>query len=132
MFQIESVDHIALTVQDRQRSTAWYQQIFGMQRYYQHVWTGPGDPVVLCTGGACVALFQADSTESLRSRRLGQNHFALKVDRANFEKAQEELRQQCIEFRLEDHKICHSLYLSDPDGYVIEPTTYELPAEVGS
>lgn len=132
MFQIESVDHIALTVQNRERSTAWYQEVFDMERHYQDVWTGQRDPVVLCVGGVCVALFQADSAEPPHPRGQGQNHFALKVDRANFEKAQEELRQRGIEFKLENHKICHSLYLSDLDGYEIELTTYELPAEVVS
>ncbi|MBV9690178.1 MAG: VOC family protein [Ktedonobacteraceae bacterium] len=129
MFQIASFDHLALTVRDRERSTDWYQKVFGMERRYQDVWTGLKNPVVLCTGSVCVALFQAGSAEPLRPRGQGQNHFALKVDRANFEKAQEELRQHGIQFKFWDHQICHSLYLFDRDSYEIELTTYELPAQ---
>ena len=31
-----------------------------------------------------------------------------------------------IEFEFQDHKIVHSLYFYDPDGNLIELTTYEL------
>lgn len=53
-------------------------------------------------------------------------HFAFRLNRADFEQAQMELREQQIPFRFEDHIMAHSLYLSDPDGHRVELTTYEL------
>ncbi len=125
MFQIEHIDHVALTVQNMERSIAWYQAVLGMRRYFQDVWNGQKDPVVLCTGTACVALFLADAGEVIRPTE-GMRHFALRLDRANFEQAQTDLRQQGVKFTFSDHKICHSVYFLDPDGYKIELTTYDL------
>ncbi len=53
-------------------------------------------------------------------------HLAFRVDRGNFEKAQDELRRRGIEFRFEDHEISHSIYFFDPDGHELEITTYEI------
>ena len=53
-------------------------------------------------------------------------HFALRADRKNFERAQQELKQRGIAFHFEDHGIAHSIYFGDPDGHKLEITTYEL------
>ena len=52
-------------------------------------------------------------------------HVAFQVDRVNFIKAQETLRERGIEFAFQDHSISQSIYLRDPDGYELELTTYE-------
>lgn len=130
MFQITGLDHIALTMRDQERSLAWYQRILGMERRYQEVWRGRQDPVILCAGNMCLALFPAETAEPLPvpgHNVLAMRHFALRLDRVNFERAQVELGEQKIPFRFEDHTIAHSLYLSDPDGHRVELTTYELP-----
>ena len=53
-------------------------------------------------------------------------HLAFKVDRANFEQAQQELKARGIEFEFQDHMISHSIYFNDPDGHQIELTTYDV------
>ena len=53
-------------------------------------------------------------------------HFALRADRKNFERAQQELKQRGIAFHFEDHGIAHSIYFRDPDGHELEITTYEV------
>jgi catechol-2,3-dioxygenase len=53
-------------------------------------------------------------------------HFAFRADRANFEAAQETFRERGIAFEFADHGICHSVYVSDPDGHRVEITTYEV------
>jgi catechol 2,3-dioxygenase-like lactoylglutathione lyase family enzyme len=129
MFHIESVDHIALTVKDIERSATWYQSVLGMERRHQDIWNTLGDPAMLCAGTACVALFPPDTAAPLPSpdhNTLAMRHFALKVNRANFEQAQLEFRRQGIEFDFEDHNICRSIYVFDPDGHRVELTTYEL------
>lgn len=128
MFQIMSLDHIALTVSDQKRSLAWYQQVLGMERRHEEA-TGADDPAFACAGNACLALFPASTLDPQPvpdSHVLAMRHFAFRLDRANFERAQDELRKQHIPFRFEDHGFAHSLYLSDPDGHRIELTTYEL------
>ena len=129
MFQIQLLDHVALTVKDRQRSISWYQMVLGMERRYQDVWNGQRDPVVMCAGTACVALFLPDTAEPLPSpdhNTLAMRHFALRLDRANFEQAQAEFRRRGIEFEFEDHTISHSIYVYDLDGHRVELMTYEL------
>src|SRR6266487_523201 len=115
MFQIEDIDHVALIVQDRVRAVKWYQEVLGMERRYQEVWTGKRDPVVMATGNVQIALFLPGSSENIRPYDLNE-HFAVRVDRANFEQACRELEGRGIPFKVWDHKICLSLYLFDPDG----------------
>jgi catechol-2,3-dioxygenase len=125
MFQIESIDHVALIVQNVERAMKWYQDVLGMERRYQDVWTGKRDPVVMASGNVQVALFLPDGEGNIRAKDPYE-HFAVRVDHANFEQARQELTERGITFRLRDHKICLSLYFSDIDGNEIEVTTFEL------
>lgn len=125
MFQIEAIDHVALLVQDMEQAVQWYREVLGMQRRYQEVWTGKRDPVVMATGNVQVALFLPAQPEALRPHDLNE-HFAVRVDRANFEQARQELERRGIPFKVWDHKICLSLYFFDPDGNQIEVTTFEV------
>jgi catechol 2,3-dioxygenase-like lactoylglutathione lyase family enzyme len=127
MFQIEGIDHVAFTARDIERLTEWYQDVLGMERVYADVWVGRGDPVALCAGSACVALFRVREGEPPPTGARSVNeHFALRLSRTEFEKAQDELRGRGIEFRWWDHKVCYSIYFYDPEGNQIELTTYEV------
>jgi catechol 2,3-dioxygenase-like lactoylglutathione lyase family enzyme len=127
LFQIESIDHVALNVRDLKRAEAWYREVLGLERRFEAEW---GDvPTVLCAGSTCVALFPGSGRShggNARSQPRVLRHIAFRVDRENFGKAQEELRARGVEFTFEDHEISHSLYFSDPDGHIIELTTYEV------
>jgi catechol-2,3-dioxygenase len=128
MFQIAGLDHVALTVRDQHISLEWYQRVLGMERRYEEA-NGADDPVFVCAGNACLALFPAQTSDPLSvpsNTVVAMRHFAFRLDRANFERAQVKLSEQQIPFRFEDHTMAHSLYLSDPDGYRVELTTYEL------
>ncbi len=125
MFQIESIDHVALIVQNIERAVKWYEDILGMERRYQDVWTGKRDPVVMASGNIQVALFLPASEGTIRTKDPYE-HLAVRVDHANFEQARQELTERNISFKLRDHKICHSLYFSDLDRNEIEVTTFEL------
>ena len=57
-FGTQGLDHVALVVADMERSIAWYADVLAMERRFADVWDGQGDPVVLCNGDACVALFE--------------------------------------------------------------------------
>jgi len=127
MFNIEQIDHVALTVRDLERSIAWYQDILGLERRYQETWGNR--PVMLCAGTTCLALFSsAVATPSPPpdfNHTIGMRHLAFRVNRASFQQAQAEFRNRGLEFVFQDHRIAHSIYLHDPDGYEIELTTYE-------
>ena len=126
MFRVNRLDHVALTVRDVQKSVAWYRDVFGLERRHAETW---GDyPVMMCAGDTALALFEAKGpvSNALDSRGAAiMRHVAFQVDRVNFVKAQETLRERGIEFAFQDHSISQSIYLRDPDGYELELTTYE-------
>lgn len=97
------------------------------------VWTGTalrrclGDfPGVVGIGEMSVAFFPTNDPDVPLPAGLPIHHLAFRVDRVNFAAAQETLRQKAIEFEFQDHKIVHSIYFYDPDGHLIELTTYEV------
>jgi catechol 2,3-dioxygenase len=124
-FRSNGLDHVALVVADMQRSIAWYEDVLAMERRFADVWNGQGDPVVLCNGDACVALFEPVDGDAIAADGVNR-HFAIRLDRANFTSARAALAERAIEAELWDHTICHSLYIRDPDGHQIELTTYDV------
>ena len=124
MFKVQGVDHIGLAVKDVQKSVEWYQEMFGLERLYEDVWGN--FPGVLGIADTSVAFFPRDDPDVPLPTGLPIHHLAFRVDRVNFNAAQEMLQQKDIEFEFQDHKIVHSLYFYDPDGHLIELTTYEL------
>lgn len=124
MFKVQSLDHVGLAVRDVQKSIEWYQELLGLERLYEETWgTFPG---VIGIGDTSVAFFPTDHPRVALPVGLPIHHLAFRVDRANFNAAQETLRQKGIEFEIQDHRIVHSIYFYDPDGHLIELTTYEL------
>jgi catechol 2,3-dioxygenase-like lactoylglutathione lyase family enzyme len=127
MFQLEGIDHIAITVRDVERSVAWYCELLGLQRRHQDAWGSY--PAMVGVGNTLVALFPAGGTPESQppgTDATGLRHFAFRADRKNFAAAQDELRRRGISFHFEDHRISHSIYFSDPDGHQLEITTYEV------
>lgn len=125
-FQTSGLDHIALVVADMARSVAWYEDVLGMERRFADVWDGEGDPVVLCNGDACVALFEPVEGDAVAPDGVSR-HFAIRLDRASFDAVRAALAARAIDAELWDHTICHSLYIRDPDGHQVELTTYHVP-----
>ena len=125
--KIQNLDHIALTVRDTEASAVWYESVLGLERRFEEVWN---PPVTLCVGDTCLALFPASSASPAPAPdsrdTLTMRHFAFRLSRLDFEQAQTELQRRGIDFTFDDHTISHSIYLTDPDGYRIELTTYEL------
>ena len=124
MFELDELDHVAITVRDVESSATWYQDVLGLKRLHEESW---GDyPVFVCAGASGLALFPKDTTVEQLAKGQNMNHFAFRANRENFEKARKELPERGIEFEFQDHKIAHSIYFRDPDGYKVEITTYEL------
>jgi catechol 2,3-dioxygenase len=123
-FDTSGLDHVALVVADMQRSIGWYEDVLGMERRFEDVWNGQGDPVVLCNGDACVALFEPVEGDAVGADGANR-HFAIRLDRANFDALRAALAERGIDAELWDHAICHSLYIRDPDGHQVELATYD-------
>jgi catechol-2,3-dioxygenase len=125
---LESIDHVAISVRDLSASVEWYQQVLGLERRHADAWDGP--PIMLCAGDTCLALLQTQNKEpapppDYKTMSLIW-HVAFRVDRRAFSEAQQKLRDLEIWYRVADHDICHSIYLFDPDGHQIELVTYEI------
>ena len=122
--RLRRLDHVSLNVSDRARSIAWYRDILGLEQRGEarrDDW-----PVFMGEFGACVALFQAQVETAERApESTGLRHVAFMVGRDDLASAQTRLREHGVEFRFEDHGNAHSVYFPDPDGNVIELTTYE-------
>ncbi len=120
-FRVQGLDHVALTVGDQEVSESWYRDVLGLGREHAAEW---GDtPVALMAHGSGLALFKTPPDDELAA---GLRHIAFRVDRKNFELAQDDLRDRGISFAFQDHGVAHSIYFQDPDGLELELTTYEI------
>jgi catechol 2,3-dioxygenase-like lactoylglutathione lyase family enzyme len=103
--ELEALDHVGLTVTDVARSVRWYQEVLGLRRAHQEAW---GDfPVVLEANGSGVALFPRDDGEPPPADPL--RHVAFRTSRRGLEAG-----------------VAWSVYMPDPDGHLVEITTYEV------
>jgi catechol 2,3-dioxygenase-like lactoylglutathione lyase family enzyme len=127
MFELEGIDHVALSVRDVERSADWYVEVLGFERLYPGMWGGV--PVFVARGKTALALFPREDAQANTPPPGGSTgilHLALRADRKNFAAAQRDLKSGGIAFHFTDHEISHSIYFRDPDGIELEITTYEL------
>ena len=119
--QLRRLDHVSLNVTDRARSTAWYRDVLGLPQLNEP--SENDEPVFLGQPGLQFGLFQAQRRSPAReTESSGLRHVAMVVD--DLDAAQERLRSHDVEFRYEDHGNALSVYFADPDGHVLELTTY--------
>lgn len=125
--RVEGIDHVAFAVRDVQASVAWYESVLGLQRWHEEVW---GDvPAIVGVGSTSIALFPGgEETMATEATRSGFRHVAFRATRQAFDSARAELGDRGISYEFQDHRLCHSIYLRDPDGTVVEITTYEVTA----
>jgi catechol 2,3-dioxygenase-like lactoylglutathione lyase family enzyme len=127
MFELEGIDHVALSVRDVAHSARWYIDVLGFESRYEGMWDGV--PVFVGKGRTALALFPAKENvlpATSRGERIGMLHLAFRASRSEFLAAQGDLRARGILFTFQDHEISHSIYFRDPDGNELEITTYEV------
>jgi catechol 2,3-dioxygenase-like lactoylglutathione lyase family enzyme len=133
MFELQGIDHVALSVRDVERSVAWYIEVLGFERRHEGMWNGI--PVFVGKGATGIALFPSRDHSvkaTSRPRGIAILHLAFRTDRDGFWLAQRELKNRGIKFHFEDHEVAHSIYFRDPDGHELEITTYEVEGRVSS
>lgn len=124
-FRTQGLDHVALAVDDVQRSRRFYEDVIGLER----VLAGSEPPVMMLAEGTGLALFPSlgDVAAWVGARQPGDiPHIAFRLDREAFATARGELAEMGMGSQVANHGISHSMYLRDPDGYLIELTTYDL------
>jgi catechol 2,3-dioxygenase-like lactoylglutathione lyase family enzyme len=121
-FELQRLDHVAITVRDVQASVAWYADVLGLERRYD--WD---EPAMMCAGDTCVAIFSAAGRDLRRDEAaITVTHFAFAATRRHFAAARRVFEERGIPARFADHGLCHSVYITDPDGHTIELTTYDV------
>lgn len=127
MINTEGLDHIAITVKDVQKTIEWYSEIIGLKRVHADKWDGV--PTFMVSNGSGLAIFPANDTlrdSGPAKEKFDVKHFAFRVNKENFERAKKLYKEKNLEHNIEDHEICYSIYTKDPDGYIVELTTYEI------
>jgi catechol 2,3-dioxygenase-like lactoylglutathione lyase family enzyme len=125
--RLEQIDHIALRCASPEATKAWYMSTLGFEHVFPGLWSGV--PIVLRLGSTFITLFPQKENEQPAPN--GQAwHLALRsATYADFQSAQTELQARGVSFQFRDHEIAHSIYFSDPDGFLLEITTYDLPKD---
>jgi catechol 2,3-dioxygenase-like lactoylglutathione lyase family enzyme len=122
--RLEQIDHVALRCASPEATKAWYVSTLGFEPVFPGQWAGV--PIFLRLGSTFIALFppQRGAPHSSDAR---VPHLAFRAKTyADFRSAQRELQTRGVSFQFQDHEISHSIYFSDPDGFQLEITTYDL------
>lgn len=119
--KVNFLDHVAIRVNNLENSTRWYEEVLGLKRFESPEHWGPF-PIMVQAGNSGIALFPKKDEDNLGYIN-SRMHIAFNVDRESFRAFQHTFEQKGIEFSFEDHHFFHSIYLNDPDGYMIELTT---------
>ena len=123
---VERINHAALVVRDVNASVKWYKTWLGFDLL------GSGQnasPQYIGNDKTKLALLQADSSVDFTfpANQGAQGcHVAFRTDSETFKEYERRLAQADVEYEELVHSDAHSLYFSDPDGYVLEVITYEL------
>lgn len=126
--RLEQIDHVALRCASLETTKAWYVDTLG----FEHVFAGHGAgvPIILRLGSTLITLFPQKSDEPAPPANGLIWHLAFRAATyADFRLAQTELQARDVAFQFQDHEISHSIYFSDPDGLLLEITTYDVPTE---
>lgn len=128
VMHLAQIDHLALRCVSPEATRDWYVRTLG----FEPAFPGEGYPLMLRLGTTYLALFPQKPNQPPASN--GQAwHLALRAAAyADFEAAQAELQALGVAFQFSDHRISHSIYFADPDGFLLEITTYDLAAAIDS
>jgi catechol 2,3-dioxygenase-like lactoylglutathione lyase family enzyme len=120
--ELVGIDHFAINVQDVQKSADWYARVFGFT--VLHKWDNAW---MIGRGNIKIGLFiepAAKPLPDLDSQRVIRK-IAFLVDGDKFVDTIKELQAKEISIiQTEDTGIAYSVFIKDPDGYLLEFTTF--------
>jgi catechol 2,3-dioxygenase-like lactoylglutathione lyase family enzyme len=121
---LEQIDHLALRCVLPEVTKDWYIRTLGFEHVFPGQWDGM--PIMLRLGSTYLTLFP-QKTDQPPAKDGQAWHLALRAKTyADFQAAQMELGAKSVEFQFRDHEIAHSIYFYDPDGFLLEITTYDV------
>lgn len=122
VINLRAMDHVGINVSDLQQSADWYRRVLGFRLF--HKWKTTW---MIERSGMKIGLFlrpDAKKIDDIDNTRA-ITHFAYSLDRPSFNRALVLLKEWKISFDgPEETGIATSVFLSDPDGYQVELTTY--------
>jgi len=125
------LDHVAIYAADVARSAAFYTRVLGLVNRFPGMWDN--SPTILmhpesATGIAIFPATQHDETGPLDNNNCPAGtieHFAFRTSRAGWDAYRERLGSLGIDHEQRKFGICTSIFIRDPDGILIEVTTYQ-------
>lgn len=129
---IKGLHHNAYRCRDSEETRKFYQDFLGLPlaNAFEITETKSGRATYVLHSfysmddGSCLAFFEApDMAFDFKPQHDYDLHIALEVSQADLRTMYEKGKAAGIETRgISDHKIIHSIYFRDPNGYVIELT----------
>ena len=119
---VSKVGHIVLRVQDLDRAISFYRGVLGLSEVARHDF-GEGPMAFLSTGNSHHDIALVETGPISAEPGLGLHHFALKVGDSIQELAdvKQTLASEGVAVHMAlDHRVSQGLYISDPDGNLIE------------
>jgi catechol 2,3-dioxygenase-like lactoylglutathione lyase family enzyme len=120
--ELVGMDHFAINVRDVQKSADWYRKVFGFT--ILHKWDNAW---MVGRGNIKIGLFIQPDAKSLPDldSELVIRKIAFLVDGDKFVETINELKNKGITIiKTEDTGIAYSIFINDPDGYLLEFTTF--------
>jgi catechol 2,3-dioxygenase-like lactoylglutathione lyase family enzyme len=120
--QLDFIDHFAISVKNLQTSFDWYQKVFGFQMFHQWKTTW-----LIQLGTMKIGLFERPNAATIDDldNKIAFQHLAFHVSPEEFIAAQIQLGDLGIQIEgPEDTGVAYSMFLNDPDGHLLELTTY--------
>jgi catechol 2,3-dioxygenase-like lactoylglutathione lyase family enzyme len=124
MMRLEQIDHLALRCASPEATKEWYITTLGFEHVFSSQWSG--SPIVLRLGSTFITLFPEKENEPPSPNGRAWHMGLRAATYADFQSAQTELQSRGISFEFRDHEIAHSIYFFDPDGYLLEITTWDV------
>ena len=124
MINLQYLDHVAIYVEDMERTIAWYETVLFLKKKSVPEWDPY--PIFMLTGKTGIAIFPANMSDppiDQQSSNVRIEHFAFHVSNTDFQKALEHYNELGLEYTVKDHTYFHSVYTRDPDGHLVELTT---------
>jgi catechol 2,3-dioxygenase-like lactoylglutathione lyase family enzyme len=121
---LSGIDHFAINVRDLQKSADWYDKVFGFKTL--HKWDNAW---MIGRGNIKIGLFIFPNAKPLPdiNSNFVIRKIAFLIDADKFADALTELRYNGADLsETEDTGIAYSVFFHDPDGYLLEITTFHM------